>query len=451
MFHRSVLLVGVVGGGFYAMAQTSLSAQEPKTKVVVVGSGTAGITLTSQLMRKDPTMEVTIVSGAQKHYYQPLWSLVGAGLKAYGDSERDTESIIPAGARWVQEDAAALDPTAKKVVTQSGKEVPYDYLVLAAGLTTDWDGIPGLQENLAKNGVVSNYAGGQCTWEAVRSLPKDKDCTVLFTFPSTTTKCGGAPQKAMYMSEDYWKHQGYDMKRIHISFCTPSGAMFPVKKYCSRLQEICEERGIHQRFGHALTAIEVSPDGARRTAVFTVKDPKDAAAPPETVRLPFDILHVGPPMSAPRFLRGSPVANAQGFVEVDQATLQSPKFPNVFGLGDCSSLPTSKTAAAVCKQVPVAVRNLLDHKAGRPLSAKYNGYTSCPLLTGAHPRSLLMMEFGYGGEVMESLPWDQGHEGGLRGRFHYLLKDTVFPFVYWNLLLKGRWYGPTGPFEPSMA
>jgi sulfide:quinone oxidoreductase len=117
---------------------------------------------------------------------------------------------------------------------------------------------------------------------------------------------------------------------------------------------------------------------------------------------------------------------------VGKETLQHNKYKNIFALGDASSLPTSKTGAAVRKQVPVAVENLVHASKGEPLSAKYDGYTSCPLVTGYD--SLIMAEFGYDLKPQETFPFDQNKE-----RYSmYLVKRYVLPQLYWNGMLKGR-------------
>ena len=70
----------------------------------------------------------------------------------------------------------------------------------------------------------------------------------------------------------------------------------------------------------------------------------------------YEMLHVVPPMSAPDVLvANKELTNGAGFLEVDPLTLQHVRFPNVFGTGDCTSLPTAKTAAAVGKHSPRSI------------------------------------------------------------------------------------------------
>jgi sulfide:quinone oxidoreductase len=146
----------------------------------------------------------------------------------------------------------------------------------------------------------------------------------------------------------------------------------------------------------------------------------------------YDMIHVTPPMAPPAFVRTGPLANADGWVDVDKFSLQHVRHPDVFALGDCSNLPTSKTGAAIRKQAPVVVANLLALRAGQPLPARYDGYTSCPVVTGRG--KLIMAEFNYAKEPVETFPVDQREE-----RFSmYALKAYMLPRLYWHGMLRGR-------------
>jgi sulfide:quinone oxidoreductase len=152
----------------------------------------------------------------------------------------------------------------------------------------------------------------------------------------------------------------------------------------------------------------------------------------EEMVIKYDLIHVTPPMSAPDFISGSELAGEGGWVEVDKHTLQHVRYANVFSLGDASSLPTSKTGAAIRKQAPVLVKNLHAVMDGKPLSASYDGYTSCPVVTGYD--SLVLAEFDYDKQPAETFPFDQGQE-----RFSMLmLKKHALPALYWHGMLKGR-------------
>jgi len=148
-------------------------------------------------------------------------------------------------------------------------------------------------------------------------------------------------------------------------------------------------------------------------------------------------------MKSPDVVAKSKLAAVNGFVDVDKNTLQHNKYKNVFSLGDCANLPTSKTVAAITQQAPTLVSNLIATIHNQPLKSKYNGYTSCPITVG--DSKLILAEFKYDNKVCETFPFDQGKPR----RTMYLLKKYFFPVVYWNLFLQGRWYGPSTIFKPK--
>ncbi len=389
-------------------------------QVLILGGGTAGITVAAQLRRKLKTYDVAIVEPSTKHYYQPLWTLVGAGVFPKELSQRQESAFIPSGAAWVNEHVAEFHPEKNYIVTRQGRKIGYDFLVVGLGIQIDWDKIPGLQEGLGRQQICSNYSYQQVdyTWECVRNF---KGGTALFTMPNTAVKCGGAPQKIMYLAEDHFQRSGVRDK-CQVVFASAQGSLFAVEKYRKTLEKVAERKAIDLRFKHNL--VELKPD--TKEAVFEHLDSH------ERITMAFDMIHVTPPMSAPDIIKSSPLANAAGWMDVDKLTLQHPKYPNVFSIGDCSGLPTSKTGAAIRKQAPVLVQNLLSAIKGKPLTAKYDGYTSCPIVTGYG--KLVLAEFDYEGKPQETFPFDQSKER----LSMYLLKAYALPRLYWSGMLRGR-------------
>jgi sulfide:quinone oxidoreductase len=131
------------------------------------------------------------------------------------------------------------------------------------------------------------------------------------------------------------------------------------------------------------------------------------------------------------------LANAAGFVDVNQNSMQHVRYPDIFALGDVASTPNSKTAAAVRKQAPVVVRNLLRLMRGEMAEAGYDGYASCPLTT-ANGKAIIA-EFIYGGKVTPTLPiLDPGKQRWLS----WWIKTSFLPVLYWNYMLKGHEWFP---------
>lgn len=389
-------------------------------QVLILGGGTAGITVAAQLRRQLKTYDVAIVEPSTKHYYQPLWTLVGAGVFPKELSERAESAFIPNGADWIREHVAEFHPDENSIVTREGRRIGYDFLVVGLGIQIDWDKIPGLREGIGRQQICSNYSYQQVdyTWECVRGF---KGGTALFTMPNTAVKCGGAPQKIMYLADDAFRRSGV-REKSQVIFASAQASLFAVERYRKTLEKVAQRKEIDIRLKHNL--VELRPE--QKEAIFEHLDTN------ERITMTFDMIHVTPPMSAPDVIKASPLANAAGWLDVDKYTLQHPKFANVFPIGDCSGLPTSKTGAAIRKQAPVLVQNLISAIRGEPLTARYDGYTSCPIVTGYG--KLVLAEFDYEGKPQETFPFDQSKER----LSMYLLKAYALPRLYWNGMLRGR-------------
>lgn len=397
--------------------------------ILIIGGGSAGITVAARLTRALDRPDIALIEPSDKHFYQPLWTLVGAGVVKKEATVRNEANYIPKGVHWIKDRAEEIDPDENTVTTKSGQELTYDYLVVAPGIQLNWSAVKGLKENLGTNGICSNYAfeTAEYTWETLRQF---KGGNAVFTNALGQVKCGGAPQKIMYLAEDYFRRHGLrDRAKVIGAFAGTK--LLGVPEINETLERIVLERGIDMRFHHNLVEIRAE----RKEAVFDVRDPTSGEVVRQAV-IPFDMIHVTPPQSAPDFIRRSKLAYRdgpdEGWVKVDKHTLQHPDYPNVFTLGDVAALPTAKTGAAVRKQAPVLVKNLLAVMAEKTLEATYDGYSSCPLLTGYG--KLVLAEFTYGNAYKPTFPVDQTKE-----RLDmYLLKRYVLPQLYWHGMMRGR-------------
>ena len=392
-------------------------------RIVIIGGGNAGISVAARLRIKGQD-DIAVIEPSDKHYYQPLWTMIGGGQGNIKSTERPQASVMPQGVAWIKGAAEGVDPEKNEVRLSDGTVVSYDYLVVCPGIQLDWDKTPGLPEALKTPNVSSNYRFDLApkTWQMIRHM---KQGTAVFTMPTDPIKCGGAPQKIAYLAADHWRKEGV-LDDIHVILVLPSPGMFGVKVFSDELEKVAAKYGIDVRFNSELTEV----DGATRTA--TIRN--NASGESEDIH--YDIMHVVPKQSAPDWVKNSPLADPDsplGYVKVDKHTLQHTEYPNVFSLGDASSAPNSKTGAAIRKQAPVLVKNLLAAMEGRALSPTYEGYASCPLVTSQ--RSVLLAEFNYQMEPTPSIPVIDT----TKPRFDmWVLKRYGLPFMYWNLILKGR-------------
>jgi len=415
-------------------------------QILIIGGGTAGITVAAQLRSKDKSLKVAILEPSEKHYYQPAWTLVGAGTYKFEDTERSEARYIPKGVTWVKDKATELIPEKNMVKTGKSGEITYDYLVLAPGLIMAPELLPGLSEVMDKGVVCSNYTNPNHTWEVLKTF---KGGNAVFTQPTTPIKCGGAPQKIMYLAEEYFRRSGVRDK-TKVIFATPGTVIFGVEDFAKTLTKIIADRDIILKTFYAPVKI----DGAKQEITFKyIKGDFDEYSKKLDARIMekmsgeteitihYDMLHLAPPQQAPDFVRNSSVSMKEGpgkgWVDVDINTLQHLRFPNVFSLGDVAALPTAKTGAAVRKQAPVVVGNLLHlMKTSIVGGMKYEGYSSCPLVTGYS--KMVLAEFKYD-NVRDSDPLISKFVDTSKEQYSmWLLKKYVLPRMYWDMMLRGR-------------
>jgi len=396
-------------------------------KVLILGAGSGGVSIAARLKSQLGASKVGIIEPAEFHFYQPLWTLVGAGIVAKEKTKRPMSSVIPSGVSWIKERVQRVSASEQKVVCASGKEISYDYLVVATGLKLDWEKIKGLEGNLGKNGICSIYQfeDAEKTSQMIHAF---KGGDAIFTMPPVPIKCAGAPQKIMYLAEEIFQKNGV-RSNSRVSFAAAGKVIFGVPAFAAPLMKVAEKKKIDLKFSHKL--VEVKPEA--HIAVFEKTTETNST---EQVELHYDLLHVVPPMSAHDYVRDSNLAFTSGpqmgWLKVDQATLQHQDHKNIFGIGDVTGVPNSKTGAAIRKQAPVVVQNIMDVMDGVAPTATYDGYSSCPLITGNG--KVILAEFGYDGKLLPSFPMDMTKER----RSMWILKKDLLPPMYWNGMMKGR-------------
>lgn len=408
-----------------AQAQTS----EARARIVIAGAGAAGLALAARLRRQMPNATVTLIDAKKEHHFQPGYTLVAAGIWSPEHVTERNEDYMPRGVTWIEQAVAEFDPDAKVVVTAAGQRVPYDFLFVATGLTLDYRAIAGMDASLiGKGGIASIYAGPAQAAASAAAIDRfiESGGVGLFGRPAGEMKCAGAPLKVTFVADDKARRKGR-RGALKMIYNAHNPAVFAVPPVHEKVKALFAERGVAVNYSHVLKAID---PGAKRATYAT---------PAGDVTLDYDFIHVVPPMRAPDAVRNSPLPwragplAADGWIEADKATLRHPRYPNVFAVGDIAGVPRGKTAASVKWQVPVVVDNLVAETAGRAPSKTYNGYTSCPMVTGIG--KAMLIEFDYDGKLIPSFPfiapleelWVSWliEEKGLKGAYRAMLRGRA--------------------------
>ena len=408
-------------------------------QILIIGGGTAGIMVAAQLIEQKQRSDVAIIEPAETHYYQPAWTLVGAGTYRYAKTARPMSSVMPGKATWIQDRATGFDPENNAVQTAANGKITYDYLVVAPGLAYDYSLVPGLGDAIDKGVVCSNYTDPQHTWKVIKNFTGG---TALFTQPTTPIKCGGAPQKIMYLAESHWANEGM-REQVKVVFATAGTIIFGVKEIAKTLMEVVDRKQINLRFGYQLVKV----DGPNQIAWYRFADhvrehnhlDLNMETDGDLHGIHYDMMHTAPPSVAPKFVQDSSLVDQAGWLDVDKHTLQHTRYRNIFGLGDVAGVPTAKTGAAIRKQAPVVVDNLDRLIVADQIGKKsYNGYSSCPLITDYG--QMVLAEFDYDNnftpdpKLKQMLIKDSSKE-----HFRlWILKKYILPYLYWNKMMKGQ-------------
>ena len=430
--NRRRWLLGAAGATAAAvMAAPAAQAARLKTqaRILVAGSGLGGLAVATRLSKLLDGARITIVDKKQEHNYQPGYTLVATGVWPVSKVRDRNADLQPAGVEWIQEMVAEFDPAGNAVVTTAGQRVPYDYLVVATGTHQDWGLIEGMDvAAIGQNGLTSVYPSPEAavaTWQAMDAF-RQKGGNAVMTLSATPLKCAGAPLKMTFMLRDRLAQTG-TLDKSSVTFYSAVGNVFGVKPVNDNVVGRWQDLGIGIEYTQKLKAVDI---GARKATFVT---PEGAST-----EVPYDFIHVVPPMRAPDAVKNSDLAwkeggfAAGGWLEVDKDTLQHRRYKNVFGIGDINGTPRGKTAATVKKSAPIVAQHVVDVIAGREPGQKFDGYTSCPLIV--REGSAMLIEFDYEGKLVPSLPMIEPLQDSY---FAWLMKYAMLKPAY-MAVLKGR-------------
>ena len=410
--------------------------------ILVIGAGTGGVMAASQLNQKHPEFKVGIIDPSEIHYYQPAWTLVGAGTYSFEKTKRPMKDIVPPKSTWIKDKVTNILSKDNKVETEKNGAISYDYLVVSPGLASDFSLVPGLKDAFddPKGMAGSVYTDPEKVWKDIQNF---KGGVALFTQPTTPIKCGGAPQKIMYLAEAAFKKQN-KRDKTKVVFATAGGVIFGIKPVKETLMNVVNRKNIQLKFGHQLVKV----DSKEKIAWYKLGDNVgshnenvgvDIIEKDGLVGIKYDFLHTAPPSVAPKFIQESDLVNENGWMDVNIHSLQSKKYENIFGIGDVVALPTAKTGAAIRKQVPVVIDNIIKLKNGKNASNEgYNGYSSCPLVT--EYGKMVLAEFDYEGNFTPDpkLKWMFISDSSKEHWRLWMLKKYGLPYLYWNKMMKGK-------------
>lgn len=394
----------------------------PAPRIVIIGGGNAGLSLAGRLHRAR-TGDITVVEPRERHVYAPLQSHIAGGAARASRAVRPQADVTPPGVRWLRDEAFTVDPRARRVHLVSGGHLDYDQLVIAAGIRMDWESIPGLPEAMATPEGISNYDFPLAA-QASPVLRDLRQGTVVFTQPPEPASCGAAAQKPMYLACDWWRSIGV-LDDIRVILVLPDPVPFGMPSIDRELHRVLDRYGVEVHYSREVRRVDAE------TRTLTIGHGSDE----ET--LSYDVLHAVPPQRAPEWIAGSGLAaddDPHGFVDTDPETLQHRRHPEIWALGDAAAVATRRSGGAIRQQAKVLTTNLRSALAGRAPSARYDGYSVVPFTVSRG--TVVFAEFDRWGKPRPSIPFWRSLSRERRST--WIADRHVLPWVYWNLILRGR-------------
>ena len=392
-------------------------------RLVVLGGGTAGTMVVNKLRKalRRPEWEITVVDRDDDHLYQPGYLFMPFGTYTPDQVVRKRHAFIPDGVDFVMAEVDRVDAEAGTVTLRGGRELAYDYLVIASGTTPRPDQTPGMLGREWRRSVFDFYSfeGSKALAEALRRFDHGRLVVHITEMP---IKCPVAPLEFAFLADAYLRERGV-RDRVELVYVTPLSGAFTQPIAAKHLGDMLDER-----------KILVEPD----FMVERVDNERKAIVSYDEREVPFDLLVTVPLNMGADFVERSGLGDELNYVPVDRHTLQSTAYPNIFALGDASDIPASKAGSVAHFSVEVFVDNFLDLVAGKPMTASFDGHANCFVESGAGKG--LLIDFNYDTEPLPGAYPVPG-VGPLK-----LLKETranhlgklAFRWVYWNVLLPGR-------------
>ena len=392
-------------------------------RLLVLGAGTAGTMIANKLRRRLDSAEwqITVVDQDDRHHYQPGYLFLPFGTYTESQVVRSRHAFLPDGVDFVIAEIDRIEPEANQVRLVDGRELGYDYLVIATGTTPRPDQTPGMDGSEWRKSIFDFYTleGAKALAEALKRFDRGRLVVHITEMP---IKCPVAPLEFTFLAEAWLRERGI-RDRVEMVYVTPLPGAFTKPVASEHLGHMLDER-----------KVTVEPD----FMVESIDNERKLLVSYDEREVPFDLLVTIPLNMGADFVARSGMGDELNYVPVDRHTLLSKKYANVFAVGDASDIPASKAGSVAHFAVEIFVENFLEHIDGRPMTASFDGHANCFIESGDGKG--LLIDFNYDTEPLPGKfpvpklgPLDLLKES----RANHLGK-LAFRHVYWNVLLPGR-------------
>ena len=392
-------------------------------RLVILGGGTGGTIMANRLRSEyaEEALSITVVDQDDHHVYQPGLLFVPFGLADPEEISRTRHRQFHKGIDFHRAEIDRVDVDIDRVYLTDGTTLDYDVLIVATGARL----VPEETEGLLGEGwmekVFTFYTpeGAAALAEALEGFDGGRLVINIVDMP---IKCPVAPLEFSFLADWYFTQRGI-RDQVELVYVTPLDGAFTKPVASATLAGLLEEKGVE--LVTEFNTGEVDGAGGRLIGY-------------DEREVPFDLLVTIPVHSGAEYVGRSPgLGDDLDFVPTDERTLQSKVRPNIFAIGDATSVPASKAGSVTHFEGETLTENVRRFLAGRDLEPGFDGHANCFIETGFH--KALLIDFNYDTEPLPGrFPGAAGPLQLLReSRLNHLGK-LMFQWIYWHVLLPGH-------------
>ncbi|WP_018791095.1 NAD(P)/FAD-dependent oxidoreductase [Salinispora arenicola] len=391
-------------------------------RLLVLGAGTAGTMVVNKLRHRlaRADWQITVVEPNDTHYYQPGYLFLPFGMYSPEQVVKPTRPLISDGVELICGEVDQVNTSDNRVLLSDGRSLPYDYLVIATGVTPRPDQTPGMLDGGQWRERIFDFYTYDGALALAKALDSFDEGRLVVHITDMPIKCPVAPLEFAFLADAYFRQRGM-RDRVELVYATPLPGAFTKPVASARLGSMLDDR-----------KVTVEPD-------FLVERVDDTTLISYDEReVGFDLLVTVPLNMGADYVARSGLGNELNLVPVDRHTMLAKGYDNVFALGDASDIPTSKAGSVAHFSVEVFVDNFVEHAAGRPMTGSFDGHANCFVESG--DGRALLIDFNYDTE-----PLPGSYPVPFAGPFRLLDEAAVnhwgklaFRWMYWNVLLPGR-------------
>lgn len=392
-------------------------------KLLILGAGTAGTMMLNKLSNELESSEwsITIVDQFETHYYQPGFLFIPFGIYNKKDVIKPKRDFFPSGVEVIISGIDKIEPKENRVLLENNQVLTYEYLIIATGTKIRPEETEGMTGELWKKSIFDFYTieGAIALADFFKHWEGGK---LVLNITEMPIKCPVAPLEFVFLADSYFTERGM-RDRVDIHFVTPLPGAFTKPKASSVLGDFLTKKNI-----------KLTPE----FNIARVDNENKKIISWDESEIPFDVLVTIPTNMGDDAIERSGIGDELNFIPTDKHTLRVDGHDNIFAIGDCTNLPSSKAGSVAHFEADILFENFLDVIEGREPRAKFDGHANCYIESGFGKG--ILIDFNYD---TEPLPGKYPLPGV--GPFS-LLEETkmnhygkvMFRWMYWNLLLQGK-------------